>query len=219
MKVGPLPSTTNRPSLLAMAADRSFGTLELCISILAWGGMHGKNRDLLFKRPLEPWIGVANQIRDGELSRSESYGALAALQSSDAKAIAGMGPAYFTKLIYFLAPTASSRIAKGYIMDQWLGCAINLLAGRQLVKLDQYLTWRLKEGTPVQRADSFVSNLNTGQDYEAFCQLVEKLSAEMGTVWTPELTERALIADGGRAPHPWRAYVVEQRLTGMSIWQ
>ncbi|UUO32320.1 MULTISPECIES: 8-oxoguanine DNA glycosylase OGG fold protein [Bradyrhizobium] len=218
MRVGPLRPTTNRPELLAMATDRSVGTLELCISVLAWGGMHGKNRDLLFERPLEPWISIANRIRDDELSRSESYDAFAALRSSGNSAIVGMGPAYFTKLIYFLAPAASSRVAKGYIMDQWLGCAINLLTGRQVVKLDQHLTWKLKKNKPVLRADSFVSNLNTGQDYEAFCQLVEALSAELGTAWTPELTERALIAEGGRTPHPWRSHVVEQRLATMSIW-
>jgi len=200
-----------------MVADRGVGTLELCISVLAWGGMHGKNRDLLFKRPLEPWVGIANQIRDDGLSRPESYSAFAALRSNGDNAIVGMGPAYFTKLIYFLAPTTSSRAAKGYIMDQWLGCAINLLVGRQLVKLDQHLTWQLKKGKPVQRADSFVSNLNTGQNYEAFCIVVEALSAEMGTIWTPELTERALIADGGREPHPWRSYLVEQRFASMSV--
>ncbi len=219
MKIGPLPITTNRPALLAMAADRSAGTAELCISILAWGGMHGKNRDRLFARPLDPWVSLAERIRDDELSRSESYDAFSQLRISGGEAIAGMGPAYFTKLIYFLAPVTSSRTAKGYIMDQWLGCAVNLLAGRQLVKLDQHLTWQVKKGQPAQRADSFVSNLNSGRDYEAFCQSVEALSAQMGAPWTPELTERALIADGGRVPHPWRAYVVQQRLAAMRIEQ
>jgi hypothetical protein len=217
VKVGSLPSSTNRLALLAMAADRGIGTVELCISILAWGGMHGKNRDRLFVRPLDPWISLADRIRNDELSRSESYDAFARLRSHSDDALAGMGPAYFTKLIYFLAPAASSRAAKGYIMDQWLGCSVNLLAGRQLVKLDQHLTWQVKQGQPVQRADSFVSDLNTGRDYETFCQSVEALSAEMGTPWTPELTERALIADGGRTPHSWRAYVVRQRLAAMKI--
>jgi hypothetical protein len=70
---------------------------------------------------------------------------------------------------------ASSR-PKGYIMDQWLGCSVNLLTGRQIVKLDQHLTWQLKQGRPEQRVDSYVSDLNTGQDYEAFCRSVESLS-------------------------------------------
>jgi hypothetical protein len=108
---------------------------------------------------------------------------------------------------------ASSEDSEGRSPERWF----NLLAGRQLVKLDQHLIWQLKRGQPVQRADSFVSNLNMGRDYEGFCQYVEALSDEMGSAWTPELTERALIADGGRTPHPWRAYVVEQRLAAISI--
>ena len=212
LEVRPLPSVANRTTLLAMAADRNVGTVELCISILAWGGMRGRNRDHLFKRPVSPWIDLADVIRNGELTRAEAYDAFAKLRRAGDAAITGMGPAYFTKLLYFLAPRASSRPHNGYIMDQWVGCSINLLAGRQIVKLDHHLIWRLKQEQPVQRVEAYVSDLNTGQDYEEFCRSIEELSFEMGSPWTPELTERAQIADGGRTPHPWRAHVIEQRL-------
>jgi hypothetical protein len=79
VKIGDLAKFVNRKSLLAMAADRSFGTVELCISIFAWGGMHGQNRKHLFERPLAPWVGIANQVRDGMLSRSEAYDSFARL--------------------------------------------------------------------------------------------------------------------------------------------
>jgi len=103
-----------------------------------------------------------------------------------------MGPAYFTKLLYFLA-SGTHGVAKGYIMDQWLGCSVNLLTGRLIVKLDQHLTWQLQNGRAVPRIDSVVSDANSGRDYESSSKQSRRL-------------------DGGRLPHPWRAHVVNQRL-------
>jgi hypothetical protein len=210
--IGALPLAVNRTSLLAMAADSSIGTAELCISIFAWGGMRGNHRDLLFARPIAPWVAIVDQVRRNELKRSEAYDTFAKLRTNgDGNPIAGMGPAYFTKLLYFLAP-GTPESPKGYIMDQWLGCSVNLLTGKQIVKLDQQVKWQIKDGKAEQVADSIVSNVNSGQDYETFCQIVEALSTKMGAPWTAELIERALIADGGKSAHPWRAYVKQQRL-------
>jgi hypothetical protein len=212
LPIGQLPVSVNRASLLAMAADHRVGTAELCISIFAWGGMHGKNRDYLFGCPMAPWVAIAEQVRDDKLSRSEAYDSFATLRNNGkGSAIAGMGPAYFTKLLYFLAPGLPG-FSKGYIMDQWLGCSINLLTGREIVKLDQHVTWKIKKGQAERSVDSYVSNVNCGQDYDAFCRAVEALSAKLGEAWTPELTERALIADGGKVKHPWRGYVIKERL-------
>jgi hypothetical protein len=215
--VGALPPKVNRTTLLAMAADDGVGTAELCISIFAWGGMRGNHRDLLFSRPLDPWVAIAEQVRRNQLSRAGAYDSFSNLRTSgNDNPIAGMGPAYFTKLLYFLAP-GTSESPKGYIMDQWLGCSVNLLTGRQIVKLDQNLKWQIRDGQAKQVVDSIVSNVNSGQDYEEFCQIVEALSRKMGTSWTPELTERALIADGGKSAHPWRTYVKDQRLKQLTF--
>ncbi len=216
-KVGTLPRAVNRTSLLAMAADSGARTVELCISILAWGGMRGNHRDLLFARPLAPWIAIADQVRCNQLHRSKAYDSFAKLKANgDSDPIAGMGPAYFTKLLYFLAP-GTAESPKGYIMDQWLGCSINLLTGKNVVKLDQQLKWQMHGDRARQVVDAIVSNVNSGADYEEFCQTVEALSARMGPPWTPELTERALISDGGRSAHPWRTYVKDQRLKQLSF--
>lgn len=215
--IGTLPLAVNRAGLLAMAADTRISTAELCISIFAWGGMRGNHRDLLFARPLAPWLTIADQVRHNQLSRSAAYDAFARLRlNGDRNPIAGMGPAYFTKLLYFLAP-GTLEFRKGYIMDQWLGCSVNLLTGRQIVKLDHHIKWQVKHGRAMQVVDSIVSDVNSGRDYEEFCQIVEALSLEMGASWTPELTERALIADGGRSAHPWRTYVRDQRLKSFSF--
>lgn len=184
VRIGHLPESVNRNSLLAMAADRGVGTAELCISIFAWGGMRGSHRDLLFARPLGPWLTVADWVRDDKLSRAEAYDLFAKLRKNGRdNPIAGMGPAYFTKLLYFLAPGVP-HAPKGYIMDQWLGCSVNLLTGREVVKLDQNITWRIKKGQAERAVNSIVSNVNTGRDYETFCQSVEELSGRMGASWT-----------------------------------
>jgi hypothetical protein len=214
--VATLPGSVNRKELLAMAANPNVGTLELCISIFAWGEMRTSNRNYLFRGPVAPWITIADQVRSNKLSRSAAYDCFARLRvESNKNPIAGMGPAYFTKLLYFL-PSGASATPKGYIMDQWLGCSVNLLTGRQVVKLDHYVLWNEYRGLASQAVNSVVSNSNSGQDYEEFCLTVEALSAKMGHPWTPERTERALMSSGGREKHAWRNYVREKRLEQFS---
>jgi hypothetical protein len=214
--IGELPPAVNRQMLLQMARKPTVKTLDLCISIFAWGGMHGNNCKKLFERSPDTWITLADRVRNSEITRAVAYDAFADLRThGKTSAIAGMGPAYFTKLLYFLPPEG----AKGYIMDQWLGCSINLLTARNVVKLDHQISWKMKRRLPTVQIDSFVSKINAGADYEAFCRTVEALSDVLGPPWTPELTERALIADGGRRPHPWRDYVVKQRFDSFNTHQ
>ena len=204
----------NRTRLIAMQADPDVGTLELCIAVLAWGGMHRNNRDHLFKAPAAPWLEVAQAIRAGEMTRAEAFDAFAALCHEGA--IPGMKPAYFTKLVYFLMPRGGAPI--GYIMDQWLGCSINLLAGQEVVKMDNTLEWRREKRAPApeRRLSSLVSAWNTGRDYERFCTAIETLAATMDAYtdqdWNPETTELTLMSRGGRKPGAWRAHVRQQRL-------
>lgn len=207
---GQLSGTFNRSRLIAMQADSEFRTLEFCIAILAWGGMQRGNRNHLFGKPVEPWLAVADAIRSGELTRSEAFDAFAALCREGV--ISGMLPAYFTKLIYFLMPRDGAPL--GYIMDQWLGCSVNLLCGRDVVRMDDSLTWHQgkRSATPELRLSSHVSIWNTGRDYEHFCTAVEMLSATMGEGWNPETTELTLMSRGGSKPLPWRAHVKRARL-------
>ncbi len=200
----------NRTRLIAMQADPQICTLELCVAILAWGGMNRGNRDHLFRQPVAAWIEVASAIRAGELSRSEAFDAFARLYHQ--KAIKGMRPAYFTKLIYFLMPRGGTPI--GYIMDQWLGCSVNLLCGQEIVKMDHKLDWGQKRGSdkPERSLTSHVSAWNTGRDYQHFCNAIEALALIMGPNWTPETTELTLMSHGGHQPGAWRAHVKNERL-------
>ena len=78
----------------------------------------------------------------------------------------------------------------GWIMDQWLGKSINLLAGEPIVRLQQ-------GGAPALN--------NTADDYERFCVYLEQIAGILQL--HPELTEQALFSDGGHQPRAWRAYV------------
>ena len=206
----------NRSGLIDLRGDRTIPTLNFCIAILAWGGMHGSNRTHLFKRAIEPWLDVAQRIRDGRLTRQVAFDAFAALNHNGS--LVGMGPAYYTKLIYFLMPREGTGPV-GYIMDQWLGCSVNLIYGQEVVRMDNSVIWAHHghglARRAVRKAGSRVSPMNTGEHYERFCYAIELLAAHMGLGWTPDTAELSLMSKGGHHPAPWRAYVVRHRLLGL----
>jgi len=207
-----LSQGVNRATLIAMR-DTDIGTLDLCIAILAWGGMHRGNRDHLLRRDVSPWVTVADETRNGDLTREQAFDKFVSL-NHDGKLV-GMRSAYFTKLIYFLMPRSSNNPVGnpvGYIMDQWLGCSINLLFGEGTVMMDSWIAWANSKRGPVQQASSQVSKLNTGKHYERFCQAVELIADRMGEGWTPDQAELALLGRGGHDPSDWRAYVKDCRL-------
>ncbi|TAV81576.1 hypothetical protein [Rhizobium leguminosarum] len=202
---GELDVSTNRARLLSMAANRDFDIDEVCVSILAWGGMRPANRNRLFERDASPWLKVAELVRSGKLDRRSAYQRFAMLRSQKERPMRGMGPAYFTKLIYFLMPEAS---AKGYILDQWAGLSMNLISGTPLVKMDEQVSWKLKSKSFERSITSRVSDVNTAEDYDRYCEAVECLSRQLGPEWMPDQTERALMSGSGE---PWRQHVVGER--------
>lgn len=209
---GTLPQTVSRSSLLLMAANPTVQTTELCVSIFAWGGMNVGHGRRLLGNPAGPWISIADRIRENKVDRVQAYAAFAELRKIK-NAMSGLGPAYFTKLIYFLSPSRSA-FQLGYIMDQWLGCSINLLTGKRVVNLDHSFKWLYRKGALTYTIDSIVSDANLPEDYESFCRAIEIISDRLGQPWTPELTELALISNGAekrRPSHPWRTYVINER--------
>ena len=201
------PELVNRKSLLAMQSNPLMPTEAFCVSIFAWGGMRVSNGKHLFGKSMHPWLDVAKQLRNGTLNRKDGYNAFINLRKD--KSLSGLGPAYFTKLLYFLPPPKSN----GYIMDQWLGLSINLLTGSDIVKLNESITYEWKPPTVIPNFNSWVCDHNTADGFEKFCKAIEDLSKLMGPPWTPELVELALISEGGRGSkrQPWRDHVVEQR--------
>jgi hypothetical protein len=181
-----------RPELVALAADESgYTDAEVFLSVMAWGGMN-----VAYSRSawryfviLQPIIG---KLRKGAFSRQAAYAALSGTLATLPNP--GMGPTYFTKLIYFCCPKQ-----RGYIMDQWTGKSINLL-------------FESADGgpPPVTFLGKRVSPKNSSERYEQFCQLVEALGERLGEKNGGEV-ERRLFSSGARGAQEcgrWRRYVV-----------
>ena len=200
---GALPGQQlSRADLFAIVEDSNFDTLSCCISILAWGGMNRKyGADALSM--YSNWIHVAEDIRKGLLDRGQAYEKFATLREKSM--IRGMGPAYFTKLIFFLSP---NTLPRGLIMDQWTSASVNLLFDRKIVQTKLQKT-RQKNG--MVKLSEFVTDDNTKENYLNFCKCVELIATRLNK--DPATIEEMLFSEG-RGKINWRKYVVDQRSFG-----
>ena len=172
---------------------------------MAWGGMNQRFSKKFFSMAREGWLGVADRIREGHLDRKAAYNAFLSLR--DSGKLHGVGPAYFTKIIYFMTPRSSKTEDHAYIMDQWAGCSINLLVSDELVKMDVTRQWR--KGANKPGFTYRVSDANTGDGYESFCKAADELRIHFNL--THDQVDRLMIATGGKTKSSWRKYVIENR--------
>lgn len=178
----------------ACLATQAVPDRDLLWAILMWGRMRIDAARRLAKHE-DAWSDLVGCFRGGEMTRSECYTACRDLTLE--RPGGGIGPAYFTKLIFFANPRHD-----GYIMDQWTSRSVNLLVS----------------GPPVvlMRTKEHVDPRNTAEHYERFCQVVEDLSWKIrscnGPVpLDPEDVELCLFSTGGPEPKraPWRKYVLK----------
>jgi hypothetical protein len=116
-------------------------------------------------------------MRRGELTRQIAYDLFL-----EAK-VAGLGPAYFTKLIHFFLGEPA------YILDQWTAKSVNLLAGESYVAL----------------SGNYVAGRNLSDVYERYCRDVESIAKELAA--DPADIEEKLFSRGHPRPQEWRVYV------------
>jgi len=197
---GSLPDRQlSRADLFAIVEDSNVDTLSCCISILAWGGMNrtfGADALTMYSN----WINVAEDIRKGLLDRGQAYEKFATLREKSL--IRGMGPAYFTKLIFFLSP---NTLPRGFIMDQWTSTSVNLLFDRKIIETQLQKT-RKKNG--MVKLSEFVTDKNTKENYLNYCKCVELIATRLTK--DPASIEEMLFSEG-RGKINWRKYVVDQR--------
>ena len=105
----------------------------ICDKIFEWGGIHGENQKRLKQQDDKTWLELAGYIKAGKRDRVTAFQEFHRLRAEGN--LKGIGPAYFTKLIYFLMPETPD-MPRGYIMDQWVGCAINILTQKDIVLMD-----------------------------------------------------------------------------------
>lgn len=167
-----------------LTPDRS--DAELFWLILTWGRIQRSNADKVLVNQ-SAWLDAFSAARHAT-SRADAYNALAEVS----RRLPGMGPAYFTKLLFFAAPTLHA-----YIMDQWTARSINLLSGAELVRLT---------------SAKYVCKSNTAEIYVQFCEMIDDLarhrSNEDGVRYSGADIETRLFSTGGRNRiAPWRHHV------------
>ena len=179
-----------RDQLLDISTKPTNDMEALAWRILAWGGMR-VNNGMTLRACGTGWLDLCDEVAAGNHSRSSAYEAFANLRRD--KKSKGLGPAYFTKLIYFLMPRTIDQPV-GYIMDQWVSSAINVLVAEPIVRVGKNFV---------------VTDDNDGTIYERYCCAIEALAKECAS--TPEEIEVQLMSKGGRNPAIWRKYVLKQR--------
>lgn len=179
-------SPLTRQSLKDSAGLPAIPDRDILWAILAWGGMKRDAARRLATNE-DVWVQIVGQMRSGKLDRQQSY--RVCFDAVHSVRAGGIGPAYFTKLIYFASPSHN-----GYIMDQWTSRSVNFLV----------------DGPPVvkMRTQNHVSPMNDDRNYERFCQVIEALATECKPQVTPDYVEKCLFSTGGKEPADWRRYLV-----------
>lgn len=148
------------------------------VCAMAWGEQQKRNAKLSWKARLVLQKNL-ERLRGGGLTRAQAFDLFAGKNW-----ILGLGPAYFSKLLYFFSPAPTD-----YIMDQWTARSVNMITGRKVALM----------------AGDYVSGYSTGEHYQAFCEEIDAMAAALGCAGQ-DIEER-LFSQGGRKPWPWRAYV------------
>jgi len=183
--VSRLPSTPlRRDAIRKICTDPNQDVLFGYICVMAWGGQNagpqGKRHAVMAWKNHSFIELKLRALRSNTYDRCQAYNTF-----RTAPIIPGLGPSFFTKLLYFFSPTPDF-----YIMDQWTGRSVNLLTGEHIVRFD----------------GSSPSSSNKGGNYQAFCEEIDELAKLLKL--TGEETEQLLYDGGNRAAvGTWRDYV------------
>jgi len=153
---------------------------------MAWGNQMPRNARLTWVH-LERLAKIVEQVYRGGLTRKRAYELFCGNG-----AINGLGPAYFTKLLFFFSPAPSF-----YIMDQWTAKSINYLADENVIPL---------------AADSRQTNgpcpkKNSGVTYARYCTIVDDLAQMHTPPLTGAQTEQKLFCSGSPNVGRWRTII------------
>ena len=156
-------------------------------------GLYSQGRGFAGKKNvLNAWrsINLVNEridmIKGNQLNRAQVYD-LFCLNDS----IPGLGPAYFTKILFFFSPEPNC-----YIMDQWTTKPVILLTNENVIR-------HTSQGP---------TNYNNGVNYEFFCRFIDYLIEPLGVINGNEVEQR-LFSVGSIKRQPrgeFRQFVFEQ---------
>lgn len=183
----------SREDLFRMAQSGEYDSLSFAVSVLAWGGMNRQHGRFLFANTTN-WLPIVDQLRSGRIESSAAYEAFYNLRFDGR--LPGMGPAFFTKLIFFSHPRHN-----GFIMDQWTARSVNLLSQHEVVAT----TLTNNRNGRIQHR---VADQNTANTYAEFNDFILGLAKAIGYVGREDKVEEALFSTG-RGTGAWRNYVIK----------
>lgn len=185
----------DRADLKRLCADGTVSAEQCFLAIMAWGGMkvdHGRRAWAV----RSDWVTIVDDLRAAQLTRREAYARFQQLRRDHPGC--GMGPAYYTKVIFFAHPAHD-----GYIMDQWTSLSANLLVESQLPLVA--LTSGQVRGVRYDR----VADANSAETYERFCSVIDQLALALDV--GAEQVEERMFSQGGKRAGAWRKYVKAHR--------
>lgn len=168
---------------------------KLIISVLAWGGMgYSKTQGKLAISTIGSYERVCTELLNG-MSSVDAYAEFFGLKKL--REMKGIGPAYYTKLIFFFGDQS------GLIMDRWTARSTNLICNREIIKLD----------------GNYVSPRNSEQTYSKYLEFISELQHQLD-IESPAKTEELIFScshkkgksrlnDYHEACSSWRKYVDE----------
>ncbi|MDA0976850.1 MAG: hypothetical protein O3C38_05970 [Proteobacteria bacterium] len=184
--------------------ELNISLLEKVIAIFAWGGMRHdhflrlmtgtkfKSLNKIFQNKEgisfsnKNWLLIEealNKLIINDFSRKFHYLSMKNLSLNYC------GPAYFTKILYFLF-----RKKDCFIMDQWTSKSMNIMLHKEFIKL----------------SGNHVSTINDENIYDQFCNFIlfiqEKI-ASTGRSISADETEDLLFSRGGKFQMSWRTYI------------
>lgn len=171
----------SRQQLIELCSNPEYSEIDCILSTMAWGGLRRDHGRILVNN-LDLITATVESLRNGEINASTAYNDF--FNVTDQTRI-GIGPAFYTKIIFFNDPLHSH-----FIMDQWTAKSINLLTGIATIQID----------------GNSVSRTNGLEAYDYFCTQVRCLARLFER--TPEHIEMSLFSQGGRNPEIWRHHVM-----------
>lgn len=142
--------------------------LKAYLIVMSWGG---QGRGPGGKKAVQNAWQAKERIKENitRLKKERPSRAKAYDMFSGSNAIPGLGPAYFTKLLYFFGLDESM-----YIMDQWTTKPIILITDKNIIK----------------HTDLGPSRTNSGKNYELFCLIIDDLCEVIGADSGDEVEQR-----------------------------
>ncbi len=178
------------------------------LATMAWGGMkRGHGRLIWQHRPA--WAPICESLANGEFTPGAAYEAFR-LKRADSQ-LPGMGPAYFTKLIFFATGAHAKATGNAFILDQWTARSVHCLTNQfdwPRVSLDYATKKRFARTLDPRSVRVTVSDRVSASDYQNYCGFVERLAKRLG-IDPPHFLEEKMFGIGGRSPSVWRRFLMQ----------